>query len=360
MADRPLFPHAAFHPAPGTAHVCAASESLPLRNCKDALIKYMNDKAARQTGREDQTQYLDDVRRLISQAWNVSFNEVGFAPSVAHGVSTVLESLSWKEDDNVCVHADEFPSLVGPFALRQQQRQQASSSGASKTSPIVRYCQRNNVKDIVNSKTRLIAVSYVSYLDSRIDLSFYRELADSVGAIFLVDFTQAAGYAPIDASIADFAFSACYQWLLGTTGVTIAYWNHKRMQNWKPSTGGWHSLSLGAVRPKWETIPLEVRNDAMCFSHGNPAHLPIYILRECLEFLNQWDPNEILDHVEILTSTLLQRLQWAGISPATPIQKAAHGASVIVYCAGASEIVKEMEKAGVYAWNGQGRVHFSF
>ncbi|KAH8430708.1 uncharacterized protein LDX57_008370, partial [Aspergillus melleus] len=119
-------------------------------------------------------------------------------------------------------------------------------------------------------------------------------------------------------------------------------------------------LSLGAVRPRWETSQLEVRNDAMCFSRGNPAHLPIYILREGLVFLKQWDSNDILSHVHVLTTALLERLQLEGIPSSTPLQKAQHGASVTVYCEGASEIVKLMAKAGVYAWNGQGRVRFSF
>lgn len=359
MADQPLFSLASFHPVPGITHVCTAGESLPLKAHNAALAKYMNDKAEGQRGREDQTQYLDDVRTLVSRAWKVNSKEVGFAPSVADGVSTIVESLDWKDGDNVCVHADEFPSLVGPFALRSQQHQRKSELCTRKC-PEMRYYNSSNLKDMVNDKTRLIAVSYVSYFDgTRVDLSFYRQLADSVGAILVVDYTQAAGYATIDASIADFAFSACYKWLLGTTGAAIAYWNHQRMPDWEPTTGGWHSLSLGWVRPQWE-LDLKIRNDAMCFSRGNPAHLSIYILREALEYLNQWDASDIEKHVQTLTTTLLERLRREGIPSSTPIEKARHGASVTIHCAGASDIVGEMSKAGVYAWNGLGRVRFSF
>ena len=49
---------------------------------------------------------------------------------------------------------------------------------------------------------------------------------------WVVDFTQAAGYLPIEASVADFAFSACYKWLLGVTGVAVAYWNRTRQPGW--------------------------------------------------------------------------------------------------------------------------------
>ena len=66
----------------------------------------------------------------------------------------------------------------------------------------------------VDDRTRVIAVSHVSYLTGeRHDLAALRVLADRVGALLVVDFTQAAGWMPIDASVADFGFSACYKWL---------------------------------------------------------------------------------------------------------------------------------------------------
>lgn len=360
MAEQPLFPLESLHAPRGVTHVCAAGESLPLRAQSQAVATYMNDKSAGHIGRSRQNRYLDDVRSLISQSWRVTNAEIGFAPSVADGVSMIVESLDWNNNDNICVLKDEFPSLVGPFALRFQRKQRHPEPNSVRC-PELRYYNSMDLQKTVNAQTRLIAVSYVSYYDgSRVDLAFYRRVADSVGAILLVDFTQAAGYTPIDASIADFAFSACYKWLLGTTGAAIAYWNHSRMPNWSPITGGWHSLALGAVRPRWEKLSLEARKDAMCFSRGNPAHLSIYILREALEFLRQWDAAEIEQHVQTLTSALIERLKSRGIFPSTPTATERHGASVTVNCERASDIVDEMAKAGVFAWNGQERVRFSF
>ena len=223
MADRPLFSLHSFHAPPGVTHVCPAGETISLRAQSKAVTKYMNDKSAGHIGRVHQTQYVDDVRTLVSQVWGVTQKEVGFAPSVADGVSMVLESLEWNEDDKFCILKDEFPSLVGPFAFKRQQKQDHPDSTSIKC-PELRFYNSTDLQETVNEKTRLIAVSYISYYDgSKIDLPFYRRIADSVGAILLVDFTQAAGYTPIHASIADFAFSACYKWLLGTTGAAIAY-----------------------------------------------------------------------------------------------------------------------------------------
>lgn len=353
MALEPIFPIAAFENPSGITHVCAAGESIPLKSHHAALTEYLSHKSGGHRGRDYQNQQLDEVRCLVSQSWKVPLDDVGFVSSVAEGVSIVLESLHWKEGDNVCFDIDEYPSLAAPFAVRAQRGQSAS--------PNIRYGTEANLADNVDVNTRLIAVSYVSYLNgARVDLPWYRQLADSVGAILLVDYTQAAGYTPIDASTADFAFSACYKWLLGTPGAALVVWNRSRQPEWKPTTAGWFSVSLGQARPNWAKERIETKQNALCFSRGNPAYLSLYLLRQGLKFLSQWDPAEIEQHVQLLTTDLLERLEQEGIRSSTPREKTRHGASVTIDCAGASEIVDKLSSAGIYAWNGRDRVRFSF
>ncbi|RDW64354.1 uncharacterized protein DSM5745_09765 [Aspergillus mulundensis] len=359
MADKPLFSLDAFCSTPGITHVCAAGESLPLNSHNAAFAKYMQDKAAGHIGPRFKSQQLDHVRVVISQEWKAtSINEIGFAPSVADGVSMVVESLHWEEGDNVVVDADDFPSLIAPFKIRSQAHQTRGGVAV----PEVRFANADALDSVVNPNTRVIAVSYVSYLTSaRVDLSYYRRVADKVGAILIVDYSQAAGYAPIDAPIADFAFSCCHKWLLSSTGVAIAYWSQTRQPDWRPSTAGWHSLDpLPTTRAQWEAQAISLRDDALVFTRGNPSHLPIYILRESLDFLAQWDAAQIEKHVQILTTSLLEALEREGVPSSTPREKRNHGSSVTVHCKGAAEIVAEMRAAGVYAWNGNGRVRFSF
>ncbi|KAL4981346.1 pyridoxal phosphate-dependent transferase [Aspergillus falconensis] len=364
MADQPLFPLEAFYPTPGIIHVCAAGEGLPLRAHNAAFAQYMQDKAAGHTGPRYKNEQLDHVRALIAREWNATSEKgIGFAPSVADGVSLIVESLHWEEGDNVVVDADDFPSLIAPFAMKgQTDRERSGGNGTCICVPEVRYTSVDSLESTVNAKTRLIAVSYVSYLNgARANLAHYRRLADKAGAILIVDYSQAAGYAPIDASIADFAFGCSHKWLLGSTGVAIVYWNQARQPDWKPATAGWHSLSpLPNSRAQWEAGPLQFRDDALVFTRGNPSHLAIYILRESLDFLAQWPAVQVEKHVQILTSSLFDALERESIPSSTPREKEKHGASVTVHCKGAAEIVDQMREAGVYAWNGNCRVRFSF
>ncbi|CEL07506.1 hypothetical protein ASPCAL10663 [Aspergillus calidoustus] len=375
MAQTPLFPISAFilpsspSPQPNSedkneiVHVAAAGSSLPLKSHHDALTRYTAHKAAGHKGHTGLQREVDEVRSLVAQSWAVHRDDIGFVSSVAEGVSILVESLEWKEGDTVYVDRDEFPSVVAPFAVRGQRSGGVAPTvlyGSEAFDGVDTGSAEAELEKKVNSSTRLIAVSYVSYSNgARVDLAAYRRAADRVGAILVVDYTQAAGYLPIEASVADFAFSASFKFLLGTTGAAIAFWNRARQPEWTPATAGLYSL--GNIIPDWEGGErIKTRDTALCFSRGNPSHLSIYLLREGLEFLRRWEVTEIEEHVQVLTTELWRRLDSEGIRSSTPREKSKHGANITVYCKGATEIVNQMSAAGILAWNGYGRVRFSF
>jgi cysteine desulfurase/selenocysteine lyase len=350
MAASPLFDPAEFRLPAGVAHVCAGGETAFLRRHDDAFRRYAEDKSAGMPGRTAQEDLVERVRATIATHWHVAAPEIGFVSSVAEGVSLIAESIDWQDGDNVCVDANEYPSVAGPFALQRGVR--PALRLATGTDP-------NRWAAVADRHTRVIGVSYVSYLTGeRVDLAALRRLADSVGALLVVDYTQAAGYLPIEAGVADFAFSACYKWLLGCTGVAVAYWNQARQPAWTPTTGGWHSIVF-PPRPAY-TPDLGLRPDALRFTRGNPAHLPLYVLASALDYLGRFDVAAIQSHVQALTTELLARLAALGIPSTTPADPARHGASVCADSSAAQAIVDALQRDGVFAWNGRGRIRFSF
>jgi cysteine desulfurase/selenocysteine lyase len=345
VSETTLFDPEDFAIPAGVTHVCAGGETAPLRRLDAALSRYLRDKSRGMAGRAAQEAEIARARAGIARMWGVDDGSIGFVSNVAEGVSIVAESLEWREGDNIVIDADEYPSVVGPFLRRVTLRQ-------------ARGTEPDRFAACVDARTRVIGVSYVSYLTGeRHDLHALRALADKVGALLIVDFTQASGYLPIDAAVADFAFSACYKWLLGITGVAIAYWNRTRQPNWSPVTAGWHSFEPG--RRGYDN-PLPLRADALRFTRGNPAHAPVYVLAEALDYLARYDMRAVQAHVQSLTTAMLERLQALQIPTLTPADPARHGASVCVPSPRAQGIVDGMAANGVLAWNGQGRVRFSF
>jgi selenocysteine lyase/cysteine desulfurase len=240
--------------------------------------------------------------------------------------------------------------VVAPFALQRRppvELRIAQGTGADR------------LASCVDARTRVIGASSVSYLTGeRFDLAALRRLADRVGALLVVDYTQAAGWMEIDASVTDFAFSACYKWLLGMTGVAVAYWNRQRQPDWTPTTAGWHSIHPG-TRPNYAAV-LGIKPDALRFTRGNPAHGPVYVLASALDYLRQFDTAAVQDHVLSLTAELLDRLRDTQIPTTTPADPARHGANVCIDSPRAQAIVDALYQRGVYAWNGHGRARFSF
>ena len=98
----------------------------------------------------------------------------------------------------------------------------------------------------------------------------------------------------------------------------------------------------------------------MRFTRGNPAHAPIYVLSEALDYLAAHDMRDVQAHVQALTTAMLARLRTLQLPTLTPADPARHGASVCVPSSRARAIVDGMARNGVLAWNGQGRVRFSF
>jgi selenocysteine lyase/cysteine desulfurase len=350
LRNRPIFDPADFRIPEGVAHVCAGGEPPFLFRHDAALLRYAEDKSSGEPGRGAMGAQVERVRGQIARMWGVDAGDIGLVSSVADGVAMVAESIDWREGDNVVMDAVEYPSVVAPFMLLRRPKVELRLSQGMAP---------GRLESLVTARTRVIGVSYVSYLTGeRYDLASLRRAADAVGALLVVDFTQAAGWSPIDAAVADFGFSACYKWLLGTTGVAIAYWNRARQPDWVPSTAGWHSIAP-VERPDFShAIPL--RADALRMTRGNPAHGPVYVLAEALDYHAAHDAGALHGHVGSLVSGLIERLTAMGIPVTTPADPARHGANVCLDSSAAAEICAGLQARGIYAWNGHGRVRFSF
>ena len=103
-----------------------------------------------------------------------------------------------------------------------------------------------------------------------------------------------------------------------------------------------------------------MRDDALRFTRGNPAHAPVYVLAEALDYLGGFDMGALQAHVQSLTVSMIDQLAAAQIPVLTPADPARHGASVCVPTPDSQRIVDALADRGVYAWSGMGRVRFSF
>jgi len=337
----PLFNPADFRIPPGILHLCAGGKTPALVRLDVALGRYLADKSDGPAGDARQEAMVARLRGKLAAAWACAPGEIGLVSSVAEGVAMLAESLDWAEGDEVVLADIEYPSLAAPFAMRPGVTLRVAEGPGG-------------VAALVGPRTRVIAVSSVSFLTAECaDLHALRRLADRVGALLVVDHTQAAGWATIEAGVADFAFAACYKWMLGISGIAVAYWNRARQPRWAPRSAGWYSMAVQG-RPDWNQ-PFDLVPDAMRFCRGNPNHAGVYALDCALDYLGRFRGIEA--HVLGLAGELRARCLAAGLPVMTPEH---HGASVCLPHPQAAQAVAAMEARGVLVWNGRGRIRVSF
>ena len=360
-ASEPLFDPSDFHLEPGVVHVCAAGETPFLRRHAAAFDAYARDKSRGGEGRELEYDKVSAARERVARFLGVSFDDIGFVPTVADGMTAVVSAVDWDEGDNACVLAIEIPSMTLPLSLRLRPPVDLRV-----------FSDAGQLLEHVDSRTRVISVSHVSYWSSeRVDLEPLRKAADRVGAMLVVDYTHSAGAIPIDLSVADFGFSACYKWLLGCTGVAVAFWNRARMPTWSPRTGGWNSIVLPNMPDAGN--PGTTKPGAARFTFGNPSFPSVYVLDEAIRYLEGFGIEVIYAHDQQLVQRFIDRVDQRGLPLLTPRDLARRGSSVSLTMTEPDHLrgeqgdlgdspglIHRLQARSILAWGGQERLRVSF
>ena len=119
-----------------------------------------------------------------------------------------------------------------------------------------------------------------------------------------MDASHALGVVPVDARVADFVFSCCYKWQLGSTGIAIGFWNRQRQPDWAHEVAGWMSANRWPARAKCAATRFTPRDDAMRMTLGNPSFSGAYVVENGLEYLLDVGIERIEAHVLELTARL--------------------------------------------------------
>ncbi|MGY4975639.1 aminotransferase class V-fold PLP-dependent enzyme [Streptomyces sp. 900105755] len=191
--------------APKTIYFNTASNSLlPART-----VAALHEAALLRAEGRPLTPLYEDVeacRAAYARLAGVPVSRVAAGASVAAHSGVIAASLPAGAE--VLTAEDDFTSVLNPFHVRGDLK--------------VRAVPLERIADSVRPDTALVAVSAVQSADGRLaDLPALREAAGAHGARTYVDFSQAAGWLPMDADAYDFTASVSFKWLLGPHGVAF-------------------------------------------------------------------------------------------------------------------------------------------
>ncbi|WP_234539670.1 aminotransferase class V-fold PLP-dependent enzyme [Streptomyces shenzhenensis] len=149
---------------------------------------------------------VEACRAAYARLAGVPASRVAAGASVAAHSGVIAASLP--SGAEVLTAEDDFTSVLNPFHVRGDLK--------------VRAVPLERLAESVRPGTALVAVSAAQSADGRIaDLPALREAARAHGARTYVDFSQAAGWLPMDADAYDFTASVSFKWLLGPHGAAF-------------------------------------------------------------------------------------------------------------------------------------------
>ncbi|MET4094139.1 aminotransferase class V-fold PLP-dependent enzyme [Arthrobacter sp. UYCu712] len=346
----PLVSSADFAGLPGLCHLAAAGETPMLASHAALFNEFMHDKALGMGGRERIYAKVSRTADSLAALLGCRPSELGFPQNVAQAVNMVARSID-VPGGNVVMPQWEYPSDMYPWRTGTAMEIRLVRSPDHLMDP-------QRFADAVDSSTRAIVTSLVSYYTGElIDLQEYRAIADSCGAVPIVDVSQALGVAGFDVSLADFAVACGYKWALGTHGAGIAYCNAARQPGWQPRESGWTS-AVWVDADVRDTSVTPVR-DGRRFELGNPAALCVQILGAGIDYLRASGLARIEAHVRALTDVLWTELDALGMRMLTPADPARRAGIVAFEVDDEGVWRRGLEAHGVLAWTGDKRVRIS-
>jgi selenocysteine lyase/cysteine desulfurase len=308
-----------------------ASYGLPPRPAWDDLMAALTDWRAGRTSWEGWDGATQRSREAFARLVGVDAHDVTVGSQISTLLAPVAASLP--DGTRVLVPEVEFTSFVFPFATH------ADRGVLVETAPTAGYL------DAIRPGIDVVAFSLVQSATGEVaDYAGIVAAARSVGALVLVDATQACGWLPFDASLADGAFAGGYKWLMSPRGTALAYLSPELRARLRPIQAGWYAGE--DVHGSYYGLPMVLAADARRFD-VSPAWFNWIAMAPTLELIEHIGLEAIREHNVRLANRFLVGLG----------RPERDSAIVTVDVPGSRE---RLEAAGVRAAIRAGRVRASF
>ncbi len=250
----------------------------------------------------------NQTRTALAQLIGAKPSEIALTCGASDGVNAVARGLAWKPGDEVVLPAGEFPANYFPWKHLErrgvQVREVAPSDG--------RFVTADDLLGALNEKTRLVAVSQVSYSSgSRVDIARLAAGCRERGALLFVDASQAVGGVAFNVKDlgCDFLTSAGYKWLFSPFGTGFFYVREELIERLEVGDIRWMSVEGAAnfnqlPRQGWRLAPGARRWD----SPETANFLNVSAMRASVEFLLCVGVENIERHAKGLCQQLVERL----------------------------------------------------
>ncbi len=213
-------------PRPGWLNT--ASYGLPPRPAWDALQAALDDWRHGRTSWEPWDASTASARAAFAKLTGLAPTDITVGSAVSAILAPVAAAVP--ERSRVVVPDIEFTSNLYPWLV------QADRGVEVATVPVDRLA------NAVDQRTSVVAFSLVQSATGDVaDIDAIVQAARAVGAMVVVDATQAVGWLPADYARANVVVVAAYKWLMAPRGVAFGYLSPAVRDRFTPLQAGWYA-----------------------------------------------------------------------------------------------------------------------
>ena len=323
--------------APG--YLNSSSYGPPPRPAWDALQRALDDWRAGRTSWEPWADSVEVSRQLFAALVGADPGQVATGASVSQLLAPVAAAVP--DGTRVLVPDIEFTSNVFPWAVH-------ADRGVSVVSAPV-----DQLAEAVRPGIDVVAFSAVQSATGEVaDIEAILAAAHRVGALTVVDSTQATGWLPVDVAGCDLLVCAAYKWLCSPRGTAFLV-HHPLLPSrhpvfsgrLKPLAAGWFAGDV--VHESYYGLPLRLAHDARRFDISPAWHCWVGTA-PALEVIASVGVAAIGEHNVALANRFLSALDQPTSN------------SAIVSVPGDPEAVARLTAAGVRFGVRAGRIRVAF
>lgn len=338
----------------GMIYLNTAAENIPPRQVREALTTYLEHKSMGMRGRDFHFPELERCRDVAAELLKKSRDEIAFCSCTSEAYNMLASALDLGSGDEAVITDLDFPAGATPW-LR-----------SSREPSVLLWRNRNGVlnledlESLLNERTRLVQVSYVSFLTGyRIPWGPFRDLVRlrAPNAVLAVDVTQAFGRVELDCLDAECVISSTYKWQLGTHGGGIVAISSSGAERLTTKAGGWYNLANAFADDRFTRA--EPFAGARSYAVGMPPFPAIYALRAGLDYLRNVGIRNVAAHADRLVARVHEGLAELGIKTMSPAQPETPSGIVSFRHERDTEIHAELLRENIHVMHQAGRIRVS-
>lgn len=299
----------------GIHYLNCASKSPLLVSSENAMLAALErEKNIHLRTASDFFERLGEARSLFADLVNCRHTQVAFMPAVSYGLSSVLNNVKGKNGQNAITIESEFPSDY--LALDRWCKTYESTLKVVGPSATTKGWN-DLLLEAIDQNTAVVLISAIHWMTGyKYDLEAIGNRCQEVGAVFVVDGTQAVGAMHIDVQAAKIDALVCagYKWLFGPYSIGCFYMS-ERFNNGVPIEESWMNRTNASKFSELTNYGLEYIPDAGRYNVGETSNfllMPLFI--EGLKQVTAWSPTEIQAYCANLVKPLHDFIEQNGLA----------------------------------------------